>query len=171
MLYFIKFASSASYGANAPKEVNAPQKNKMVVTDTNKILERFFSIQNEFEPSTDYDSKFIYLLMDGEEVVYIGVTYDIKKRIGQHSRDKDFTGYYASDRPYSLSDVGVMEHELIYLMPTRYNKESRHEKIKITTLADKEQWAKINYLKTIQGKQVHELVGEAFALLLKKYKQ
>lgn len=45
---------------------------------------------DEFEPPVGY----VYFLMDGEEVVYVGQTCDLKNRIGRHRKDKAFTGVY-----------------------------------------------------------------------------
>ena len=63
----------------------------------------------------------IYFLKDGDNVVYIGQSVDIEKRIEHHERsDKKFDSFYFEE--CSRSELSVKEKNCIIEMKPKYNK-------------------------------------------------
>lgn len=65
----------------------------------------------------------IYFFMDGEELVYVGISSNMPKRWGQHLKkgDKEFTHYFFSTDITSMDDLVKIEADIIYTHRPKYN--------------------------------------------------
>ena len=68
---------------------------------------------------------YVYKLMDGDEVVYVGKTKDPQQRVAQHRVDKKFDSVFVSQ----CSDVNKVEKELIGYYKPKYNCTHRNRKV------------------------------------------
>ena len=59
---------------------------------------------------------YVYRLKDSQEIVYIGITYDLKSRMSQHSRDgKKFNNYdVLNSVPRTRGSAEKAETEMIH---------------------------------------------------------
>ena len=68
----------------------------------------------------DETPKYIYFLLSGEEVVYIGQTVNLHNRIKQHGYDKDFDRVFEFKCEEGSADL--VEKEFIQKYSPKYNK-------------------------------------------------
>lgn len=57
------------------------------------------------QPGREYNQAYVYFLLDGEDIVYIGQTVNLLGRLNEHRRDKDFNQAAATQVHKSLLDL------------------------------------------------------------------
>ena len=98
---------------------------------TKKELEQLYKylIGTNSVPVLKYPKAFVYALLDGDEIVYIGKTISGIARIYSHMKNKDFDGYaildhnsFCKDEEYFIEHIKEYESLVILLLNPKYNK-------------------------------------------------